>query len=190
MHTLASEMSARARSRAQASDLDGLLTRCSKRGYRIAFGFLRNAADAEDAVQEALAISCRAHRQLTEPAALDAWFYRVLTRHCLRVLRRRRVGRTLGLRWFEPTAERESAKTPDNQKADRRIEQAQREAALVELVQRLPAKQMAAVVLRYGHGMSVGEVADTLGVGVGTAKTHLARAMRTLREHSLEHDHA
>ncbi len=190
MHTLTREMTVRPRATTETADLDGLLTRCSKRGYRIAYDFLRNAADAEDAVQEALAISCRAHRQLTEPAAMDAWFFRVLTRHCLRVLRRRRLGRSLGLRWFAPGSETEKAASSGHMKADRLLEQARQEAALVDLVRHLPAKQMAAVVLRYGHGMSVGEVADTLGVGIGTAKTHLARAMSSLRKTTSENDHA
>ena len=51
----------------------------------------------------------------------------------------------------------------------------------------LAPKQRAAVVLRYGHDLSVAEIADILGVEPATAKTHLVRGLGRLRE--LMEDH-
>jgi len=48
-----------------------------------------------------------------------------------------------------------------------------------ELV-RLPPRQREAIVLRYYAGMTDGEIADTLGISVGSVKTHLHRAMAAL----------
>jgi RNA polymerase sigma-70 factor (ECF subfamily) len=48
-------------------------------------------------------------------------------------------------------------------------------------LERLPSKQRAALVLRYGQELSVGEIAELLGVGQGTVKTHLVRGLKRLR---------
>jgi len=47
---------------------------------------------------------------------------------------------------------------------------------------RLPRRQREAVVLRYYAGMTDAEIADALGVSVGSVKTHLHRAMATLEQ--------
>lgn len=52
------------------------------------------------------------------------------------------------------------------------------ERALVEL----PARQRTVLVLRYLEGMGVDEIAGVLGIGPGTVKTHLVRAVRRVRE--------
>jgi RNA polymerase sigma factor (sigma-70 family) len=45
----------------------------------------------------------------------------------------------------------------------------------------LPAMQKAAVVLRYGHGLAVDEIARLMEIGSETVKTHLKRALVRLR---------
>ncbi|MFJ9949306.1 sigma factor-like helix-turn-helix DNA-binding protein [Kitasatospora sp. NPDC091207] len=46
----------------------------------------------------------------------------------------------------------------------------------------MPARQRAAVVLRYYADLPVAQVAEELGCSLATARTHLARAMKTLRQ--------
>lgn len=53
---------------------------------------------------------------------------------------------------------------------------------LVMALGRLPKRQRQTVVLRYLVGLSDAEVAETLGVGTETIKTHLARGIATLRK--------
>ena len=57
-----------------------------------------------------------------------------------------------------------------------------RSAALWEFVQTLPRKQRAVVVLRYYEDLSEAEVADILGISVGTVKSQSSRALAALRE--------
>jgi RNA polymerase sigma-70 factor (sigma-E family) len=52
---------------------------------------------------------------------------------------------------------------------------------LVAQLARLPRRQRAAVVLRYYGGLSDTEIADELGCSHGTARSHLSRALATLR---------
>src|SRR5215470_16596699 len=67
----------------------------ARKGYGIAYDLLGNRAEAEEAVQEALARACEAIGDLRDPAAAPAWFLRIVTTMCLRTLRRRKLKRTL-----------------------------------------------------------------------------------------------
>src|SRR3954447_5100767 len=67
----------------------------ARKGYGIAYDLLGNRAEAEEAVQEALARACESIADLRDPDAAPAWFLRIVTTMCLRTLRRRRLRRTL-----------------------------------------------------------------------------------------------
>ena len=167
-----------ARSSEAEAALDHLVERCSERGYRIARDLLGESAAAEDAVQEALAAAMQGVGRLREPAALEGWFYRVLTNHCMRVLRRRRwLSLWIGRR-AEEIAEDAGAGAPSPSAA---LASARQSARLVAAVRTLPPMQQASVVLRYAHDRSVDDVGALLGVSPKTVKTHLVRGLRALR---------
>src|SRR5436853_5965727 len=67
----------------------------ARKGYGIAYDLLGNRAEAEEAVQEALARACESIADLRDPTAAPAWFLRIVTTQCLRTLRRRRLRRRL-----------------------------------------------------------------------------------------------
>jgi len=154
-------------------DRDGAVRRlvdeASRAGFAIAFDLLGDRAQAEDCVQDALEKALARFDRLREPRALHAWFRRILVNTCIAALRRRRVAQAfaklVGARG-EPAAPPAS---PDH-------------ARLVAALDALPAMQKAAVVLRYGHDLGVDEIAEVLDVGGETVKTHLKRALATLRE--------
>ena len=92
------------RSDARARLLSELASGPARKGYGIAYDLLGNRAEAEEAVQEALARACESIGDLRDPDAAPAWFLRIVTTMCLRMLRRRRLKRTL-LGWL-PTQRR------------------------------------------------------------------------------------
>lgn len=161
----------------------------ARRGFHIAYDLLGSRAEAEDAVQEALARACEALDRLREPAAAEAWFRRVLVNVCLRALRRRRMRRVVrgifpGAGEPPPDAIAEdlpSVSAPPSEDIVDQIAARADTRRLLTALEHLPAKQRTALMLRYGQELSVGEVADLLGVGHGTAKTHLVRGLRRLR---------
>ncbi|MDX2088775.1 MAG: sigma factor-like helix-turn-helix DNA-binding protein, partial [Kofleriaceae bacterium] len=59
--------------------------------------------------------------------------------------------------------------------------------ALLAKLDTLSAQQRTALVLRYGHDLPVGEIAELLGVELATAKTHLVRGLARLRDLMEEH---
>lgn len=162
--------------------LERLASECSASGYRLAFDLFGSAEDAEDAVQDALAIACRRISELRDPQAMVAWFHRILTRHCLGRLRRRRIGRALAILWPGQVVAEAEELVDLAPRADRSLAEAQRLRRLLAAVHALPPRQKAAVVLRYGYDQSISEIAETLGVGAGSVRTHLQRALATLRD--------
>ncbi len=181
-----------ARSRLLAELADGP----ARRGYRIAQDLLGNRAEAEEAVQESLARACENLEDLREPGAAAGWFLRIVTTTCLRVLRRRRLRRAVFGRWFGGEQPRESDQAARglpagddvplhgtvSDRADHALGARRDIAAMLGNLESLPAKQRAALVLRYGHDLPVPEVASALGVELATAKTHLVRGLARLRE--------
>ena len=171
----------------------------ARKGYGIAYDLLGNRAEAEEAVQEALARACEAIADLRDPAAAPAWFLRIVTTMCLRTLRRRKLKRAL-LGWLpgkdeqpeiavdassEAIAERmhgSAAPVPAEALVDR-----EKLGALFDRLDELSAQQRAALVLRYGHDLPVATIAEMLGVELATAKTHLVRGLARLRDLMEEH---
>lgn len=176
----------------------------ARKGYGIAYDLLRNRAEAEEAVQEALARACESIGDLRDPAAAPAWFLRIVTTMCLRTLRRRKLKRTL-FGWLPGKGDGETSdagpatSNDANEMIAERVHAtaspAPREAlvdhevlgALLGRLDELSAQQRAALVLRYGHDLPVPEIAEMLGVELATAKTHLVRGLARLRDLMEEH---
>jgi RNA polymerase sigma-70 factor (ECF subfamily) len=179
----------------------------ARKGYGIAYDLLGNRAEAEEAVQEALARACESIADLRDPLAAPAWYLRIVTTVCLRVLRRRRLKRAL-FGWLPGSADADAAPTgPDAEAStteaiasqmhatdsaqirepDLALADRQRLGALLDRLDRLSTQQRAALLLRYGHDLPVAQIADLLGVELATAKTHLVRGLARLRELMEEH---
>lgn len=134
--------------------------------------------DAEEVVQEAFVRLFTAWASLREPTAAPAWLRTTVMNLARQRLRRRLVvRRTRGLDhpWVEDP---ETATLRDTAAAE-----------VVAALTTLPRRQRECVVLRYWSQLSLAEIASTLGVSVGTVKTHLHRATTEL-EKRLEEHHA
>jgi RNA polymerase sigma-70 factor (ECF subfamily) len=164
----------------------------ARKGYGIAYDLLRNRAEAEEAVQEALARACESIGDLRDPAAAPAWFLRIVTTMCLRTLRRRKLKRAL-IGWFPGKEDTETSDAGVDAIAERvhaaagpapsdALVDRQQLHALLDRLDNLSTQQRAALVLRYGHDLAVPEIASMLGVELATAKTHLVRGLARLRD--------
>ena len=125
---------------------------------------------AEDLVQTALAKLYLAWDRVEDRGSLDGYVRRVIVNENNSLWRRpfkRREHAT------DQLPERAAAAAPGG-----------RDDALWELVQTLPKKQRAAVVLRYYEELSEAETAEVLGVSVGTVKSQTSRALAALRTRS------
>lgn len=139
-------------------------------GYleRIALAMLGNRADAEDAMQETALAGYEHFGQLRGGEhAFGGWMRQILIRKCRRILEaRRRTFPVDDLAAYIP----DSVPGPDL------------ESTLIwESVARLSDHLRPVVVLRYMLDMSQQEVADALGLPVGTVKSRLGKALELLR---------
>lgn len=132
---------------------------------------LRDPELARDAVQEALIRAWRDLRGLRDPERFDAWLHRLTVNACLDIARRRRR-RVIEVA-LDPIDAPVTA-DPGHAVADREVV----DAAL----RRLDESGRAIVVLHYYLGMSLTDVAATLGIPTGTVKSRLHRALGEMRD--------
>ena len=154
---------------AAPASFDALLDAERRRLYGIAYSILRDHGEAEDALQEALLKAWKAWHRVRVEGSRAAWLTRICVNHCIN---RRRGLRLRGL--LHPVSDRESA-PPDPRFAGRLVD-------LDRSYRRLSVRQRAAVFLHYHHGYSISECADLMGCGSGSVRTHLARAIASMRE--------
>jgi RNA polymerase sigma-70 factor (ECF subfamily) len=132
---------------------------------------LRDHELARDAVQDGFLRAWRNLPTLRDPDRFEAWLRALIVRSCIDVLRRR------GRRPIEvELTSFDAALTPDiaSSVADREL--------VDEALRRLSPEQRAVVVLHYYLGMSLPDVATTLGIPVGTAKSRHHRSLAAMRD--------
>jgi RNA polymerase sigma-70 factor (sigma-E family) len=135
---------------------------------RTAYLLTGNVADAEDLVQAALAKTFLAWDRIEDRSAVDGYVRRAMVNTHISWWRRRRVEEY-------PTDE-----IPDQAVADHAVSSDLQET-LKRAIDRLPQRMRAAVVLRYYEDMTEAEVAEVLGVSLGTVKSTVSRAVAKLR---------
>jgi RNA polymerase sigma-70 factor (ECF subfamily) len=183
--------------RTESSQPDDALGMLARNGDRAAFGelvsrhqrrvwlvcrqYLR-ADDADGAAQDCLVKAFTSLSSFDGRAAFTTWVTRIAINTCLDVLRRRRRE---GMRIDEPehgAGESQLERLSDGADGpeDRAI-QRQAVSQLFECERRLPERQREIFRLRFYAEMELEDIADALGVHVGTVKTQLHRAVHRLR---------
>lgn len=151
----------------------GLFERYKNLVYKTAYLMLDSADEAEEALQEVFVL---VYRSLPgyDPArgALSTWLHRITINYCLGYKRKRRVSSL-------PLDDESPALTVEGVDADfARL--AEREA-MRRAINGLSDKLRAVVILRYYWELPYAEIAEVLGVPLGTVKSRLDLALRTLR---------
>jgi RNA polymerase sigma-70 factor (ECF subfamily) len=146
--------------------------------YNLAYRMLGNAVEAEDAAQEAF---IRAYTRLEtyHPAhKFSSWLLAITSHYCVDVLRKRRM-HYVSLDDLPPLVE---LSMPPTTQPEQVVVRQQDASAVQELLDALPPDYRTPVVLRYWYDMSYREIAETMGVTVGTIKTRLHRARAKLAD--------
>jgi RNA polymerase sigma-70 factor (sigma-E family) len=130
---------------------------------------------AEDLVQTALAKLYLSWDKVQQRGSIDGYVRRILVNENNSMWRR-------GWKKREYATEA----LPDDGHITDKYDEGQH-AAVWAVVQTLPRKARAVVVLRYYEQLSEAEIAETLGISVGTVKSQASRALATLRERAPQH---
>ena len=144
--------------------------------YSVAYGMMGDAQDAEEACQEVFLRLFRAAPTLPAQTRLRSYLYKVCVNYCLDQLRRK--SRQVTTDSLEEVDElRADLPTPLQVAADRELGD-----LVIAALQELSAPQRLAFVLRHFQGLKVAEVANVMGCAPGTVHSHLARAVKRLRD--------
>ena len=138
--------------------------------FAVAHRILRDVDRAEDAVQQTLVTAWRELPGLREAERFDAWLHRILVHACYAEARRARSW-TANVRVLPadgPASRDTTQDVVDRDTLDRGF-------------RRLPPEQRAIFVFHHYLGLTLGEIADTLDVPLGTVKSRLHYATNTLR---------
>jgi RNA polymerase sigma-70 factor (ECF subfamily) len=158
--------------RAMHGDHDAFATLiglATNRLYALACLILRDTDRAEDAAQEAIVRAWRELPRLRDPEKFDAWLRRLTVNACFDEARRVRRRAEVSLMRLE---ERQTADPAGAYVEHERVDRAFR---------RLPFDQRTVLVLQHHFDLSHGEIADTLGIPIGTVKSRIRYGSAALR---------
>jgi RNA polymerase sigma-70 factor (ECF subfamily) len=162
--------------------LDGVLQRYEPALYRMALRHLRNPADAEDALQDALLSALRHMGDFQGRSQISTWLTKIVINAARMQFRRHHRHESVSLDQGTHDegmtyAERLVSGGTSPEEACRQRELYR---ILDDLLERLPASQRTVFQLRELEGLSTRETAQRLSISQGTVKTQLARARHKL----------
>jgi RNA polymerase sigma-70 factor (ECF subfamily) len=137
--------------------------------YRLAGIILGDRVEAEDATHDALVTAWKQYGSLRDPGRFEPWFQRILVNTCRDRLRR---ARRRSIVQIDPAREYGQAVDALGPVDDRLV--------LDRAFERLSGDHRAVVALRYYLDLGVDDIADRLGVPVGTVKSRLHFATKRL----------
>jgi RNA polymerase sigma-70 factor, ECF subfamily len=144
--------------------------------YRLAASILDDPAEADDAVQETLLRALAHWQQCPGPGERRGWLTVLAVNHCRDRLRRRKTRQAV-------THLLQSLQHPGaSTTVEDLVVQNQHRSDLQKAVQSLDEKHRLPVILRFGHGMNAGEIAQALQISEGTVYSRLHYAIRKLRQ--------
>jgi RNA polymerase sigma-70 factor (TIGR02960 family) len=154
------------------------------------YRMLGSFEEAEDLVQETMMRAWRSRDALDADARLRPWLYKIATNACVDAIRSRgrRVPSLASFRdvpWLQPYPDRlldEVAEPGEGPEADL-VARETIELTFLAVIQLLPPRQRAVLILREVLEWPAKDVADVLEIGVAAVNSALQRARATLREH-------
>ncbi len=142
--------------------------------YNLSWRMLGKPQDAEDALQEIFIKVFDRIKNYRGDSAFSTWVYRMTANHCLDILRRRKILSFIGM----DNAPEASDKTESN----RLGAQMGLSPILQKALNRLPEKQKRCLVMREMEDLSYEEIAQALGLSLGSVKSNIHRAKGFLKE--------
>ena len=151
--------------------------------YSIAFRMLRNAEDAEDAVQEAYISAFKALPKFKGQSKLSTWLYRIVVNACLMKIRKDKSrAKYIAEKDYDDAIVYDWKNDPEEAAVNSELR-----STLEGGLDLLSPDLRAAVVLRDIQGLSTEESAEALNISIASLKSRLHRARILLRKHLEEY---
>ena len=162
-----------------------LVSRHQRRATRIAFHYMRDAAEADEAVQDAFVKAYSHLSSFREELPFEVWFTRILINGCLDRIK----ARTRRERWIVPMPDAPGATSREfvervpagGPTPEDRLLSRERRQQIAAALARLPERQRSVFMLSHYEGRTSREVSALTGLNESTVRVHLFRAIRRLR---------
>jgi len=159
-----------------------LVALLQRRAVRIAFQYLRDAADADEAVQDAFIKVFQHIEQYKKELPFDVWFTRILVNAALDRLK----ARARQQRWISHSTDEDDGRSVEHVAGgevsnERRLLAKERWAQVTNAVAGLPDRQRLVFTLCHLDERSPAEISAATGMSQATVRVHLFRALRKLR---------
>ena len=162
----------------------GIVSAHQRRALRIAFHYLRDSAEADEAVQDAFVKAFTHLASYRDAWPFEVWFTRILINGCLD----RRKARARRERWFVRPSEDaahdsaiETARDRDDLDPEQRLLARERRGRLAAAVDRLEGRQRTVFMLCHYGDHTPRDISAMTGINESTVRVHLFRAARKLR---------
>jgi RNA polymerase sigma-70 factor (ECF subfamily) len=162
-----------------------LVERHQRRAARIAYHYVRDSADADEAVQDAFVKAYTHLGTFREELPFEVWFTRILINGCLdRIKAKRRRERWISRPTIDANGEERDptehlpSRSPS---PEAQLLHNERRRRLKEAMVQLPERQRLVFVLSHFEGRTSREVSAVTGLNESTVRVHLFRAIRRLR---------
>lgn len=142
--------------------------------YRLALSILDDSDDADDATQEVFVAALHALESFRGNSSFKTWLFSITVNVCRTRLQRYKRGERL--RQILQSLFAQNPAHPENEAIH-----SESDSALWQAIHALDEKHRIPVILRYYHDLPVNEIAETLGVPVGTVHSRLNHARERLR---------
>ena len=160
-----------------------LVALLQRRGLRIAYHYLRDAADADEAVQDAFVKVFLHIEQYREDLSFDVWFMRILVNACLDRLK----SRNRQQRWLVSPTDQNHESRPVEQAAgpepstEHQLLVREQWNRVLQAVATLPDRQRLVFTLSHVDERTAAEISAVTGMSPATVRVHLFRSLRKLR---------
>jgi len=163
-----------------ASAFDEIIFKYQDKIYNLCYHMLGNSHDTEDAAQDVFLKAYQSLNKFKPDASLHTWLYRIAVNTCIDY-KRKPFFESL----FKSSKEGDEfvADHPSYSPSPERLYESEQIGKAIHLaLGRLSEKLRTVIVLKEIEGLSYGEIAEVLGVSIGTVKSRISRAREELKE--------
>jgi RNA polymerase sigma-70 factor (ECF subfamily) len=171
--------------RGDVAAFEQLISQYERKVYTIAYRLTGNYEDASDVAQEAF---IRAYSSITEfrgDSSFATWLFRIVNNACLDELRKRKrqwvTSLDERLELGDGEVDRQVAVANAEEGPEQVLERAELQRTVQESIKSLDEEYRVVILMRDIQGYSYNEIAESLGINLGTVKSRLNRARHALK---------
>jgi len=152
--------------------------------YSLIYRMIRDKEEIEDLTQETFIKAFASLKNFNDEYAFSTWLYKIASNNCIDYIRKRKLKTYSIDKPMESEDDDYAYELSDSTyEADRHIIEEQQKALIQEAIDSLPEKYRIVIVMRHTEEKSYEDIAEILGLPLGTVKAHIFRARELLNKY-------